>query len=169
MSKEKQKTCKSEIKEAVKTCKEEKKEIKMSSEERIQELTYLLQSTQADFANFKRRTEEEKKDLKIYLKKEVITSLLPVLDMFELALKHKENKEEFIKGMEMIFAQFLATLENEGLEPIKDNKNFNPELHEAVITEESDKPEGTILDELQKGYKLSGKVIRCSRVKVSKK
>ena len=69
----------------------------------------------------------------------------------------------------MIYAQFLATLENEGLEPIKDIKVFDAELHEAIMAEESDQKDGTILEELQKGYKINGKVVRCSRVKVSQK
>ncbi len=159
-----------EIKDAVKKCKSEKKELKKevkTDEQKITELTSIVQRTQADFENFRKRTEEEKKELNYYFKKEVITSLLPTLDMFNLALKHTENPKEFIKGMEMIYAQFLATLENEGLELIKEAKIFNPELHEAVIAEESDEKDGTILEVLQKGYKINGKVVRCSRVKVS--
>jgi len=161
---------KDEIKDAVKKCKDKTKDLKKevkSDKDKIAELTSLLKSVQADFENYKKRTEQEKQDSNYYFKKEIITKLLPVLDMFELALKHTENKEEFIKGMEMIFAQFLATLENEGLQPIKE-KEFNPTLHEAVIAEESDEKENTILEELQKGYTINGKVIRCSRVKVSK-
>ena len=149
------------------TEKKQKKTESKAKKPTKEELTLLLQRTQADFENFRKRAEEEKKELNYYFKKEVITSLLPTLDMFELALKHTENKDEFIKGMEMIYAQFLATLENEGLEPIKEVKIFNPEEHEAVMAEESDEKEGTILEELQKGYKINGKVVRCSRVKVS--
>ncbi|MBW2998232.1 nucleotide exchange factor GrpE [Candidatus Woesearchaeota archaeon] len=164
---------KDELKEAVKEAQAEEKEkceSKIDSkDEKIEELTNMLRRTQADFINFKDRVEREKEDSKIYFKKEIITSLLPVVDMFELALKHTENKEEFVKGMEMIYAQFFATLENEGLKLIDANQEFNPEFHEAILTEDSTEKEGTILEELQKGYELSGRVLRCSRVKVAKK
>lgn len=145
--------------------KEQKKE--KTCEEKLEGMTNLLRSVQADFINYKTRTEKEKIESAYYFKKEIITQFLPVLDMFSLALKHTKNHEDFVKGMEMIYAQLINTLENEGLEFIKEEK-FNPEYHEAIITEESDEPEGTILEELQKGYMLNKKVIRCSRVKVAK-
>lgn len=162
---------KKEIKEAVEQCKEDLKEKKHEvSEEKkkIEELTELLQRILADFDNYKKRVEKERQETSYFMKKDMVTSLLPVLDMFELALRHTENKDEFVKGIQMIYAQFLATLENEGLSVIKETKTFNPHLHEAVMTEDSNEPEGTILEELQKGYLLGNKVIRFSRVKISK-
>lgn len=162
-----------EVKEAVKEAKEDQKEKcdkKIDNKDaKIEELTDLLRRTQAEFINFRDRTAKEASESAYYYKKDIITKLLPVLDMFELALKHKKEDNDFTKGMEMIYAQLISTLENEGLQIIKTNDKFNPELHEAVITEDSEKEENTILEELQKGYMLNNKVIRYSRVKVSKK
>ncbi|MBW3020014.1 nucleotide exchange factor GrpE [Candidatus Woesearchaeota archaeon] len=158
-----------EMADAVKEVADEKENKVDEQTSKIEELTDLLRRTQADFINYKDRIEREKKESKFYLKKEILTSLLPVVDMFELALKHTENKEEFVKGMEMIYAQLFATLENEGLKVIKADKEFNPAFHEAILTEDSNEKEGTILEELQKGYELNGRVLRCSRVKVAKK
>ena len=136
---------------------------------KIEELTNLLRHTQADFINYKQRISKEKEESTYYFKKEIITKLLPVLDMFELALKHKTEDNDFVKGMEMIYAQLIATLENEGLQIIPAKDKFDPKFHEAVLSEESDKEEGSILEILQKGYMLNNKVIRFSRVKVCKK
>jgi len=144
-------------------------EIVDTDEQKVKDLTEMCQRIQADFENYKKRVEEEKKQTALYFKKEIITHLLPTLDMFELALRHKEDKEEFIKGMEMIYAQFFTTLENEGLKAISSDGAFNPELHEAIMTEDSDEKDGTILEELQRGYTLDNQVIRYVRVKVAKR
>jgi molecular chaperone GrpE len=165
-------TKKEQVKEAVEKCRDELKETKQDIKDDkliINELTELVQRVQADFDNYRRHVEKSKKDAEFFFKKEIISALLPVLDMFELALKYTSNNEEFVKGVKMIYAQFLATLENEGLAPVKDLKTFNPGIHEAVISEESPEPDGAILEELQKGYMLNNKVLRFSRVKISKK
>lgn len=161
-----------EIKKAVEEDQADNKEGKATrkptTEEKLVVMTDLLKRTTADFHNFRDRIAREATESAYYYKKNIITSLLPVLDMFELALKHKSEDNEFTKGMEMIFAQFISTLENEGLQIIKTEDKFNPELHEAILTEESDKVDNTILEELQRGYMLNNKVIRYARVKVSK-
>ena len=140
-------------------------EKKKPKKNELKELTSTLQHLQAEFENYKKRTEKESLEASTFFKKDLVTKLLPVLDMLELSLQHKENHEEFVKGIEMVQVQLKATLENEGLEVIE-SKNFNPEFHEAVITEKGEN--NKILEELQKGYLLNGKVIRFSRVKVGK-
>lgn len=158
-----------EIKENIES--ESKEELTKESDETIklqsdiQELTKMLQITQADFQNYKKRIQNEKEELQTHLKKDLVTRLLPVLDMFELCLEYKENTQEFVKGVEMTHKQFLATLEQEGLETISTDE-FDPKLHEAVITE--DGRDGQILEVLQKGYKIKNQVLRCTRVKVGK-
>ena len=95
--------------------------------------------------------------------------MLQILDNFELAFKNKSSGEEFVKGMELVYSQLFASLEENGLKHIEClNQKFNPELHEALLTEKSEKEPDTIIEELQKGYTLNNKVIRSSKVKVSK-
>jgi len=138
--------------------------------EKVDDLTHLLKHVQADFENYKKRVEKEKKEYMTFAKEELISRLLPLLDNFELAIQNKNNQEEFIKGTELIFAQFIDLLEKEGLSIIDTkDKKFDPYKHEALMAEESDKEENMILEEFQKGYTLNNKVVRPSRVKVSKK
>ena len=142
-----------------------KKESKKTKE---QELKETLQRVQADFENYKKRVERETEDFKKFASAELIGKLLPILDAFELSLKNSKDKEEFVKGIELIYAQLNEILGKEGLKKIEAvNQKFDPFLHEALMTEKSDK-DGLILEELQKGYMLGDKVIRHSKVKVGK-
>ncbi len=146
-----------------------KKEKKVSKkDEKIAELTNLVQHIQADFENYKKRTELEKANLVKNGNRELITGLLPILDSFELALKNKKEKEEFINGIELIYAQFHEILKKEGLERIE-TKRFDPYIHEALMQKESDEEDGTILEELQKGYMLNKSILRPAKVTVAKK
>ncbi len=134
------------------------------------ELKNLLQRNHAEFQNYKKRTEEDKQRFVKLSNEELIKKILPILDNFELALNNTENKEEFVKGMEMIYSQLTQTLEDEGLQKIPATGKFNPELHEALLaTEDKEKEPNTITEELQKGYTLNGKVIRHSKVRITKK
>ncbi|MBN2112371.1 nucleotide exchange factor GrpE [Candidatus Woesearchaeota archaeon] len=157
-----------------------KQENKKTAEEKTQEpekpkdstkeLIETLQRVQADFENYKKRVEKEKKEFTKIACSGIISEILPILDTFELALKNTDDKEEFTKGVEMIYSQLFSTLEKIGLKPIEsEGKKFDPYLHEALMQEESDKEEGTVIEEFQKGYLLNGKVIRHSKVKISKK
>lgn len=139
-------------------------------QETKKELTETIQRLQADFENYKKRVENQNFEIKKYAKAELITKLLSVLDSFELALKNTENKEEFIKGVELIYSQLFQTLEDLGLRKIQTNGcKFDPYKHEVLITKESNKEDGVILEELQKGYMLDDKVIRHTKVKIAKK
>ncbi len=155
--------------EQLKKAKEEKPK-KDEKEEKIHELTDSLQRLQAEFENYKKRTEKEKEDFVKYAKADLIAKLLPTLDSFEIALKNTTDNEKFVKGIELIFAQLYSLLESEGIRPIKaDGEKFDPFKHEVLMKEASDKEEDMILEELQKGYMLNAKVLRHSKVKVSKK
>jgi molecular chaperone GrpE len=135
----------------------------------LNEYKDILQRLQAEFENYRKRTEKEREELTKYGNKELIVKLLPVVDNFELAFNNQKDKENFIKGIELIYAQFNEILEKEGVQKIKVlGEKFNPELHEALLQETSDKPEGTVTEELQSGYKFHDKVIRFAKVKVSK-
>lgn len=150
--------------------KENLKEQIEKNKKTIDELTDTLKRLQAEFENYKKRTDKEKIEFTKFAHADVIAQMLPVLDSFEIALKNTSEKEKFIEGMKMIYAQFHSILESEGLMPIEaSGQKFDPYKHEVLMKEESDKPEDTILEEFQKGYMLNDKVLRHSKVKISGK
>lgn len=127
---------------------------------------------QADFDNFRRRTQKEKEDLGKYASSKLITELLPVIDNFERALQASEENpefESFSKGVSMIFRQLESVLATEGLTAMKSvGEPFNPEYHQAIMQVESEEyEEGIVVEEVQKGYMLKDKVLRPAMVKVS--
>lgn len=127
---------------------------------------------QADFDNFRRRSRQEKEEFAKYASAKLIEQLLPVVDNFERALaaaKDSQDYEALLKGVDMIYRQLDQALAQEGLERIESvGQPFNPEIHQAIMRVESEEhEEGTVLEELQKGYKLKDKVIRPAMVKVS--
>lgn len=136
----------------------------------LQEMTATLQRLQADFENYKKRTEKEKELSSRQATTKIIQQLLPIIDTFELALKNKSNMEQFTKGIEMIYAQLYNTLQNLGLRPINTtNKKFDPHLHEVLMQEEhKEREDGAIVEEFQRGYMLKENVIRTSKVKIAK-
>ena len=126
----------------------------------------------AEFQNFKRRAAREKSDIHAYANEKIIGELLPVLDNFERALDTKsDDVEAYAKGMELIFTQLKTALEHAGLEEIPAlGEEFDPNVHNAVMTEDSDEHEDNHISKvLQKGYKLNDKVIRPSMVAVVRK
>ncbi len=146
---------------------EDKKEEKEEAEpEEDGDAKYLR--LMADFQNYKKRVEKEKKDLYSYANEKLVTELLAVLDNFERALSHEETGDGFKEGMEMIFKQLVDVLEKSGLAEIAAlGEDFDPNFHNAVMTEETEEYEsGKVSGVLQKGYTLNGKVIRPSMVKV---
>lgn len=127
------------------------------------------QRLMADFQNYKRRTEKEKNDIYAYANEKLILGLLEVIDNFERAVLSETADEKYAEGMEMIFKQLKGVLEKSGLEEIKAlGEGFDPNFHNAVMTEDNDQFEsGSVTEVLQKGYTLNGKVIRPSMVKVN--
>ncbi len=127
---------------------------------------------QADFDNYRKRTQKEKTEIIKYASERVIGDLLPVLDNFERAVSAAQINPDFSafsQGVEMILRQLQTALSKEGLKAIEAiGQQFDPNLHDAVLRVESEEhPENTVVDELQKGYYLKEKVLRPSMVKVS--
>lgn len=127
---------------------------------------------QADFDNFRRRTQKEKEELAQYASMKLITQLLPVVDNFGRALEAAKTGgevEAFAKGVDMIFRQFESVLEQEGVKPMEVvGQPFNPDFHQAIMQVESEEhEEGIVVEEVQKGYMLKDKVLRPAMVKVS--
>lgn len=151
---------------------DKKDQIIAEKDKKIAELTDLLQRLQAEMENLKKRCEKENSEFKKYSNAEIIGKLLPILDSFELALKNSFNKEEFVKGVELIYSQIYDMLEKEGLQHIKARGvRFDPYKHEVLLTEKTEKDEEDelIVEELQKGYMLKDTVLRYSKVKILKK
>ena len=126
---------------------------------------------QADFDNYRRRTRQEQTELGAYVTQSLIRELLPVVDNFERALASRpaEDPTGFGAGVDMIFRQLYAVLEKQGVSRVETvGTMFDPNRHEAILkAEDSDQPEGTVVEELQKGYAVSGKVLRPALVKVA--
>jgi molecular chaperone GrpE len=122
----------------------------------------------ADLENIRRRSQMDLAGSRQAALEEIMTQILPILDNMERALNAPADNEGWRKGVEMVMRQFQEVLMQQGLEPIPaEGVIFDPQVHEAVLREPADVPEGTILQEMQKGYKFNGKVIRPSMVKVA--
>ncbi len=149
--------------------KEPKSDIK---DEKIAELTETVQRLQAEFDNYRKRVEKDFTLSRKSQSQDLIIKLLPILDTFEIALKSMNScDEKLLKGVKMIYAQFYSTLESEGLRPIDAHgKKFDPHYHEVMLQEINNSvEEETVLEELQKGYMFHDRVVRYSKVKISKK
>ena len=126
----------------------------------------------ADFDNFRKRKEQEKEELLKYGAESTLKKMIEVLDNFERGLKAIDTVEDCDKLKEcynLAYKNFTDVLKKSGLEVIEaEGKEFDPNFHEAVMqTPTSDKPENTIVAELQKGYKLGDKVLRPTLVNVA--
>ena len=129
---------------------------------------------QADFDNYKKRLDRDKTEFIKFANEGIIIQILNIVDDFDRAVEAGKSKHDFdvlYKGIEMIHKDMKEFLEKYGVKEIKANgKPFNPNEHEAMMQEESSEyPEDHVVEELQKGYMLNGRVIRPAKVKVSKK
>ena len=129
--------------------------------------------TQADFENFRKRAAREKEDASKYANAGFLEKLLPILDNFELGLsaaRTDANASPIIAGMDMVAKQLQDFLTGSGVEVVKaEGEKFDPNLHEAVAQEASaEVPEGVIVRQLRKGYKLRDRLLRPAMVMVSK-
>ena len=138
-------------------------------EQQIEDLTDRLKRNMAEFDNFRKRTEKEKSSMYIIGAKDIIEKILPVVDNFERGLAQATEGDPFAEGMEKIYKQLNTTLESLGVEPIEAvDKEFNPDLHNAVMhVEDESVGDNIVVEELQKGYTYKGFVVRHSMVKVA--
>ncbi len=144
-----------------------------NKDKRIADLTDDLKRLQAEFENFKKRTEKEWVERSKMATQRLVTDLLGVLDSFDKALEDTEDdcdKNGHKAGLQRLHKQFLQTLQREGLREIKADGKFDPFIHEALTKEErEDGEDGRILEVYQKGYALGQKTLRPARVKVAKR
>jgi len=148
-----------------------KAELAMAKAKAEEHYDHLLR-LQADFDNYRKRSQKEKTELIKYASERIVEDLLPVLDNFERAASAAKVNPDFAafsKGVDMIFRQLQTALYKEGLKAMEAiGQPFDPNLHEAVLRVASEEhPENTVVEELQKGYYLKEKVLRPCMVKVS--
>ena len=133
------------------------------------DLQELLLRRQAEFDNYRRRTERERSDFTQYAGMEVVRAILTIVDDFERALKADAGSRDYAKGIEMIYQRLVETLKKIGVEPIEaEGKPFDPHVHQAVEkVHTTDEPDHTVLGEFQKGYFFKGRLLRPAMVKVA--
>ena len=152
--------------------KEKKKSKKDKLKDELEEMTDKYTRLFAEFQNFRSRNEKEKLQNYELGERTIIEKLLPIVDNFERgieALSEEELKSPVGEGMNLIYKQLTDTLKEMGVEEIEaEGKEFDPELHNAVMHEENDEyEENVIIEVMQKGYKFHDVVIRHSLVKVA--
>jgi molecular chaperone GrpE len=130
------------------------------------------QRARAEFANYKRRVETEREELRRVSNEALLLKLLPVVDDFERALQTLPEEladAPWVNGIRMIFRKLQALLESENVTPIQAaGQPFDPLLHEAVMQEQTDEyPDEHIMEEMQRGYRLGERILRPSMVKVA--
>ena len=146
---------------------------KALEEEKEKSERYLAnwQRSEADFINFKRRSEQERAEMADFANTALILGLLPILDDLERALESVSDDFDgltWVDGIRLISRKMKAVLEGRGLSVIEaEGKDFDPNLHEAVMCVDGE--EGKVVEEIQKGYKIRDRVIRPTMVKVGKR
>jgi len=143
----------------------------IAEDPKVAELTNDLKRLAADFSNYRKRNEAERTDFAKFAKADLIAKLLDVLDGYDRALATVPDDlkgQPWVEGMWLVERKLRAILEGEGLEAVDSlGTPFDPYLHQAVTYVPSEKPEGTVIEEHQKAYRLHDRVIRPALVTVS--
>ena len=125
----------------------------------------------ADFENYRKRTEQNIKHARLLGKEEILEKILALSDALQQAaasLTPQTPPSTVLEGLKLLSKEMDKTLQGAGIEPIKtEHQMFDPNFHEAVDRVNSDKPEGTILEEIQRGYMFDGRVLRHAKVRVA--
>jgi molecular chaperone GrpE len=172
VSAKKEKKKQDELETVKKELPPEKKETDILKEQLDGQKNKLLRAL-ADFDNYKKRVAIEREQFVQFANETLISELLPIIDGFARAMDAAEKVkagEEMIKGLALIKKQFEDVLKKHGVDEIEAlGKAYDANVHEAILQKEYEGPEGVIIEEMQKGYSLHGRVIRPSMVIVSKK
>ena len=144
-----------------------------SLEAQVEDRTNQCVRLAADFDNYRKRTQREREEMEQQIKCSTINELLPVVDNFERArsqIKPQTEQETTIhKSYQSVYKQLVDCLKRVGVSPMRaEGKEFDPNLHEAVMRQPTHEfPEGTVMEELQRGYLLGERVLRHALVKVA--
>ena len=137
----------------------------------IGDLSERLLRLQADFENFRKRAQREKDEARQFANQSLIEKQLPILDNFEMALAAAKDADPALRdGVQMIYDQLLGILCDSGVETIDaTGEDFDPNLHEAISQQETTEAEpGTVVEQVQRGYRLHERLVRPARVVVAK-
>ncbi len=136
-----------------------------SNAQKIGELTESLQRVQAEFENYQKRVERERKEFVCFANENILRELLVVIDDFEKALPITKDE-----GLKMIYAKLIKMLHKYSVQPLTTKgEKFDAFKHEVLCTAKTDEcPDGTILEEIQRGYEMNGRIIRYAKVKIAK-
>lgn len=128
-----------------------------------------LQRLAAEFDNYRKRVVREQERLVVHAHERLVKELLPVLDDLGRALEAAEQHEEarLEEGVQLVHRALSDVLRREGLEEIPTDGKFDPHVHEALLSQPSEAEEGSVIQVLQKGYRIGGRVLRPARVVVS--
>ncbi|HSB37815.1 MAG TPA: nucleotide exchange factor GrpE [Gaiellaceae bacterium] len=128
-----------------------------------------LKRVAAEFENYRKRVARDQESLVARAHERLVKELLPVLDDLERALAAAEEHEEakLEEGVRLVHRELAAALEREGLAEIDTDGPFDPHVHEALLSQPSDADEGTVIEVVQKGYRLGDRVVRPARVVVA--
>jgi molecular chaperone GrpE len=128
-----------------------------------------LKRVAAEFENYRKRVARDQESLAARAHERLVRELLPVLDDLERALAAAEEHEEakLEEGVRLVHRELAAALEREGLAEIETNGHFDPHVHEALLSQPSDAEEGSVIEVVQKGYRLGDRVVRPARVVVA--
>ena len=151
--------------EAEQTLEERIAALEAERDERLNDLKRVA----ADFENYRKRVARDQESLAARAHERLVKELLPVLDDLERALAAAEEHEEakLEEGVRLVHEELKSALKREGLAEIETNGRFDPHVHEALLSQPSDAEEGSVLEVVQKGYRLGDRVVRPARVVVA--
>lgn len=157
-----------EVVEETNPASNEVEQLRQEKDETYQRLLRL----QADYDNFRRRSQKERENDLKYKSQDLVEELLPIVDNFERALQtdvQDDSAKSFVEGMNMVYRQLKDALNKQGVEEIPAvGEEFDPNMHQAVMqVDDENYDSNVVVEELQKGYKLKDRVIRPSMVKVN--
>jgi molecular chaperone GrpE len=140
-----------------------------AAEAKAQEHLTDLKRLAAEFENYKKRAAREQAALSARATERLVKELLPIVDDLERALEAAEQHEEakLEEGVRLVHRQLASVLEREGLAEIEADGKFDPHVHEALLSQPSEAEEGSVIEVLQKGYRLGDRVVRPARVVVA--
>ncbi len=148
--------------------KPEEKDPLAEAEAKAEQYLGMARRLQADFDNYRKRTERDNAEFRKYACSSIVTDMLTVVDDLDRALSYVKEENDFVTGIRGVRANLMKILEANGLKEIPAEGDFDPNYHEALAAVEGEE-DGKIAEVFQKGYSLNGKVIRFSKVVVTKK
>lgn len=146
----------------------EEKDLLAEAQAKADQYLDMARRLQADFDNYRKRSQRENEEFRKYACSSILLDLLTIVDDLDRALEHAGEETEFVKGIKGVRTNLMKVLESNGLQEIPADGKFDPNFHEALCTVDGEEDD-MVAEVFQKGYMLNGKVLRYSKVKVTRK